>query len=212
MQRHADVTCFDELKDVVFIAFIFQGEFIFERELCLGVVAHLKLDLLADFGGSAELDVLREVEVGGSLLCHGQRRVAAALVFHTERHVGGTLQLDVDGVTAENLVEHLAANIDRRYQGVSVAGAHSRLAAIFPIVFDGLFLNEIGILLLCHDVRLAVGEVADFADEDILPGYRVVLYGAGDVIRIFKLDAGLLALTKWVIVALRVGGVTEADQ
>ena len=116
MQRHAHVTCLDELQDVVFVAFVFQGEFIFKRELRLGVVAHLKLYLLADFGGGAELYVLVEVEVGGSLLCHGERRVSSALVFHAEGHVSGTLQLDVDGVAAENLVEDLAADVDWRYQ------------------------------------------------------------------------------------------------
>ena len=115
-------------------------------------------------------------------------RLSSPARFHAECHVGGTLQLDVDGVAAENLVKHLAADINRRYQRVAVAGAHCRLAAVFPIVFDGLFLNEIGILLLRHDVRLAVGEVADFADEDILSGYRVVLDGAGDVIRILIWD------------------------
>ena len=146
------------------------------------------------------------------MLRHSERRVAAALVFDAERHVGRTLQLDVDGVAAEDLVEHLTADVDRRYQAVAVVVAHRRFAAFLPVVLHGLLLDVVGKLILCHDVRLAVGEVADFADEDVLSGERVVLDGTGDVIRILELDARLVAHPERVVASLSLSGEAEADK
>ena len=48
-QRHAHVAGLDELYDVVLVAFIFEGEFVLERELRLGVIRHLELNLLTYF-------------------------------------------------------------------------------------------------------------------------------------------------------------------
>ncbi len=183
------------MEDVVLIALVFQSELVFERELCLGVVVHLKLDLLADFGGSAQLNVLVEVEVGGALLCHGERRVAAALVFNAECHVGRTLQLDVDGVAAEYLVEHLTSHVNWRDERITVAVAYSRLATVFPVVFYGLAGDVVGVLLLGHVIRVLIGEIADFTCEDILSGDGVVLYGVGDVGRLMQGDACLVGLS-----------------
>ena len=69
-QLHADVTGFDELYDVVFIAFILQSEFVVECELCLGVIVEFELYLLADLCCGAQLYAFVKVEVCGSLLAY----------------------------------------------------------------------------------------------------------------------------------------------
>ena len=53
LKRHANVTSFNEFYDIVFITFVFQGEFVVECELCFSVVVKFEFDFFANLCSSA---------------------------------------------------------------------------------------------------------------------------------------------------------------
>ena len=122
VEREADVTGFQQLDDLVFLALVFQGEFVLvvERRLC--VLVDVEVDLVADLGQHIELDVLVEDEVVMAFAAFGHRRVGAVGVLEAEGEVDGALRTDIDGVATEDGLEGLAADKHGRDDGATVGG------------------------------------------------------------------------------------------
>ena len=64
VERETDVTSLEQLDDLVFLAFVFQVEFVLVVEGGLGVLVDVEVDLVTDFGHHVELHVGVEVKVG----------------------------------------------------------------------------------------------------------------------------------------------------
>lgn len=104
--RHADITGFDGLDDVVFFPLVGQLEvFRVEVEGGVGVVGHVEFHAVADAGVDGGLDFLVEVEECLAARGHRQRGIVGLVrrYPHLDLHVALGLQLNASG--AEYLLE-----------------------------------------------------------------------------------------------------------
>ena len=112
VEGHIHVTGFDELNNFIFFSFVFEGQFVFKLKSSFGVVIGFELNFIANFGNHVHLNLLVEVEVGGSALPHIKLRVFAQHATYAKGHLCRALRSDVNGVAAKNLVENLSADIN----------------------------------------------------------------------------------------------------
>ena len=143
VEREAHIACLQQLDDFVFLAFVFQGEFVLIVEGGLGVLVDVEIDFVADFCNHIELHIRLKDEVVVAFATLAHRRVVVVVVLEAEGHVDGTLRADVDGVAAEDGFEGLAADEHGRDDGRAIGGRARVLAAAFlPI-----FLNTLTVLI-----------------------------------------------------------------
>ena len=111
VEREGNIPRFNQFDNFVFLAFVFEFQFVFKVEGGFRIVIGIKFNFITDLGHYAHLNTLLKIEVGGAALADVERGVVAAVGEDAKGNFGASLRTDVNGVTSENPVEHLAANV-----------------------------------------------------------------------------------------------------
>ena len=142
IERHGDITCFEKLQNVVFLAGIFQLDLVHVvvKPQLVGGVVEVELDFVADFSDEVELDILFELEIGGSSLFGRQEGIVDAVVFDAKLEFEVASGSDVDGVAAEYALEDVASDMQLRDQSSTPPAVAAAVggAVVIPIIVDAL--------------------------------------------------------------------------
>ncbi len=111
VERKGNIPRFNQFDDLVFLAFVLEFQFVFKIKGSFCIVIGIEFNFIADLGHHAHLDALLEVEVGGAALADVERGIVAAVGEDAKGNFGASLRTDVNGVSSENPVEHLTANM-----------------------------------------------------------------------------------------------------
>ena len=103
--READVSGFNELDDLVFLAVVFQLHVLrVEVEGGVGIVVEAEVDLVTHLTRHVQVDLLVEVHRSGLTAAYGERRIVDVLYRGAEFQFGATLCLDSHSTGTEDLL------------------------------------------------------------------------------------------------------------
>ena len=160
-------------------------------------VVEVEIDLLADTGHKAQLDVLVKVQVDIAALFDGDVLILDVRVFDAELDFHTTGRPDIDSITAENALENVTADVELRDDSAATpVAAAVRGAVVVPVIVDALAQVVTHILVHVHIGTRAKGPVARHILEIVGVGLRIVLYLGADTRRVLEPEGTLVRVVQ----------------
>ena len=189
VQRHADITGFNVLDDIIFLAFVckFHGLLV-KIERGFGVVVHVEIHLVADFAVYIELYFFIKVK---NIVFPGflsQCRVVYVIMVEPELQFCGALRFQAYASRPENLVGWPDVEFHVRDVELFFVIPFAGIVFFFPVILYGFAGGVIPVFAFRHHKRCGNVILTDPRMDDVVACCRVIFNDSVYVFRILQVE------------------------
>ena len=140
IEGEGDIGRFEKLEDIVFLALVFELDFVLEVEGGLGVPVDVEVEEVAYLGIEAHLDVLIKIETGDTSAVGIEVVVVAEIVHNLEGEVCASRGVDADVGYGEKAIHLLADFAETGYAAEEsvVRGSVTHSGFLVPVLLHKL--------------------------------------------------------------------------
>ena len=183
VEGEGDIGGLEKLEDIVFLALVFELDFVLEVEGGLGVPVDVEVEEVAYLGIEAHLDVLVKIETGDTAAVGVEVVVVAEIVHNLEGEVCATGGVDADVGYGEKTIHLLADFAEAGYAAEEsvVRGSVTHSGFLVPVLLHEL-VHLVTLVLLEGHVLAADDHIAQARHFDVRTALGIVFHrGFGSV-------------------------------